>query len=59
MLINEIEVTELATLLEETDQPVEVIDIREAQEVASGTVPNARHIPMATLPMHSTASSAP
>lgn len=50
MLINEIEVTELASLLDDAEQPVEIIDIREAQELASGTVPNARHIPMATLP---------
>ena len=51
MFINEIEVTELANLLDNNNQPVEIIDIREAQEIASGTVPSARHIPMATLPM--------
>ena len=51
MFINEIEVTELAGLMDDPDQSVDIIDIREAQELASGTIPNARHIPMASLPM--------
>ena len=41
MLINEIEVTELASLLDDAEQPVEIIDIREAQELA--TLPSRLH----------------
>lgn len=51
MFINEIEVTELAAALENDDVAnIDIIDIREARELSSGTVPNARHIPMATIP---------
>lgn len=51
MFINEIEVTELAALQTAAETAMEIIDVREAQELASGTVPNARHISMSTLPM--------
>lgn len=51
MLINEIDVTELASLQTAADSAIEIIDVREAQELASGLVPNARHISMSTLPM--------
>lgn len=51
MYINEIDVGELVTLLETNAEKLEIIDVREAQEVAHGAIPNARHIPMATIPL--------
>ena len=51
MFINEIEVTELAAALEKADTAnIDIIDIREARELNAGTVPGARHMPMATIP---------
>ena len=51
MFINEIEVTELAAAIEQGDESnIDIIDIREAQELMSGTVPSARHMPMQTIP---------
>lgn len=51
MYINEIEVNELHSMLETGTEKFEIIDVREAQEVAQGTIANARHIPMATIPL--------
>ncbi|MGD8513980.1 MAG: rhodanese-like domain-containing protein [Granulosicoccaceae bacterium] len=50
MYINEIEVTDLVGLLDEQED-ISIIDVREAQEVATGMVPGSAHIPMVTLPM--------
>ncbi|MDT8403882.1 rhodanese-like domain-containing protein [Sulfuriflexus sp.] len=51
MYINEIDVGELISLMEADTEQLEIIDVREAREVAQGAIPNARHIPMATLPL--------
>ena len=46
--INEIEAPELAERLQV--QTPRVIDVREMQEIAAGTVPGAEPMPMTTLP---------
>ena len=51
MYINEIDASELAAMLETDAGQVEIIDVREAQEVAQGAIPDANHIPMATIPL--------
>ena len=51
MYINEIDVSELTKLMETDAEKFEIIDVRGAQEVAQGAIPNARHIPMASLPL--------
>lgn len=51
MYINEIDVGELVNLLETDGGQLEIIDVREALEIAHGAIPNARHIPMATIPL--------
>ena len=48
--IKEIEATELAQWLEKEDH-VQVVDIRQPQEVASGVVPGAEVMPMHTIPL--------
>lgn len=49
--IKEIDATELARWVSEADHPLRVIDVRQAEEVAMGTVPKAEHLPLHTLPM--------
>jgi rhodanese-related sulfurtransferase len=50
--IKEIDVPELARRLNEQPvQPLQVIDVRQFGEIASGTVPGARPMPLHTLPL--------
>lgn len=49
--IKEIDAAELARWVSEADHPLRVIDVRQAEEVAAGTVPKAEHLPLHTLPM--------
>jgi rhodanese-related sulfurtransferase len=51
MYINEIDVGELVNMLETDAEKLEIIDVREAREIDHGAIPNARHIPMATIPL--------
>jgi len=48
--IKEIEATELAQWLEKEDH-VQVVDIRQPQEVAAGVVPGSEVMPMHTIPL--------
>ena len=48
--IKEIDAPELAQLHEEKEQ-LRVIDVREMQEIAAGTIPGAEAVPMATIPL--------
>jgi rhodanese-related sulfurtransferase len=50
-MVKEIEPFELFDQLQSGAKQYKLIDIREHNEVASGTVPGAVHIPMVTLPM--------
>jgi adenylyltransferase/sulfurtransferase len=46
--IQEISVTELKQRLDNGDD-IQIIDVREADEVAIGTIPNSKHIPLAQV----------
>ena len=48
--IKEIEATELFRWLNEENHPLRVIDVRQMQEIAQGTVPGAEALPLHTLP---------
>lgn len=50
--IKEIDAEELAHRLQDEPGQVRVVDVREAVEVAAGTVPGARHIPIRSIPWH-------
>lgn len=49
--IKEIDAPELAQWVSETDQNVRVIDVRQMNEIAAGTVPRAEAVPLHTLPI--------
>ena len=48
--IKEIEAPELASWVSNTEHKLRVIDVRQMQEIASGTVPKAEALPLHTLP---------
>jgi len=48
--IKEIDATELARWVGEKNHPVRIIDVRQMQEIATGTVPTAEALPLHTLP---------
>ena len=49
--IKEIDAHELSNWLNDKEGEFRVIDVREFNEIAAGTIPNAEPIPMATIPM--------
>lgn len=49
--IKEIDAPELARWLEERAGKFRIIDVRQASEVAAGTIPGAQALPLHTLPM--------
>lgn len=49
--IKEIDAPELAQWVSETNQNVRVIDVRQMNEIAAGTVPRAEAVPLHTLPI--------
>jgi rhodanese-related sulfurtransferase len=49
--IKEIDAAELAQWVSDATHQLRVIDVRQAEEVAMGTVPKAEHLPLHTLPM--------
>jgi len=50
MMVKEIEAIELNEKIQISPDEYKVIDVREAHEVAQGTIPGATHIPLKTLP---------
>jgi len=48
--IMEIDASELAQWVNDTTQGLRVIDVRQMQEIAAGTVPRAEPLPLHTLP---------
>lgn len=48
--IKEIEVSEFADWVNDDNHEMRVIDVRELQEIAMGTVPKAEALPLGTLP---------
>jgi rhodanese-related sulfurtransferase len=49
-MINEIEVNDLESWLQEGAEDLQIIDVREHNEVAGGKIPEALHIPLVKLP---------
>jgi len=49
--IMEIDASELAQWVSDTTQSLRVIDVRQMQEIAAGTVPSAEPLPLHTLPV--------
>lgn len=49
--IKEIDAPELAQWVTEADQKVRVLDVRQMNEIAGGTVPRAEAMPLHTLPI--------
>jgi rhodanese-related sulfurtransferase len=48
--IKEIDATELAQWVNDASHSLRVIDVRQMQEIAQGTVPKAEALPLHTLP---------
>ncbi len=48
--IKEIDASELAQWMNDPSQTLRVIDVRQMQEIATGTVPKAEALPLHTLP---------
>lgn len=49
--VREIEAVELAQQLDNNADDYQMVDVREMPEIMAGTVPNARPMPLATLPL--------
>lgn len=49
-MIKEIDVNDLQTWLQEGAENLQIIDVREHNEVANGKIPDALHIPLVKLP---------
>ena len=49
--VREIDAPELARQLDENADNFEMVDVREMPEIMAGTVPNAKPMPLATLPL--------
>lgn len=49
--IKEIDAYELAQWIQEADKSLRIIDVRQMQEIATGTVPKAEALPLHTLPI--------
>ena len=49
--IKEIDASELAQWVNDASQDLRVIDVRQMQEIAMGTVPKAEPLPLHTLPV--------
>lgn len=49
--IKEVDAPELARWLKEKGEPFRVIDVRQPNEIAQGTVPRAEAVPLHTLPL--------
>lgn len=53
MFINEIDVAELVALIDSNADNIQIVDVRQPQEVAAGAIPGAINIPMVSLPLRS------
>lgn len=49
--VKEIEATELADWVSESEQSLKIIDVREMNEIRAGTIPEAEAMPLATVPV--------
>jgi len=51
MLINEIDVGELVALMESNPDNIQIVDVRQPQEVAAGAISGIDNIPMVSIPL--------
>ena len=51
MIINEIDVSELAALMDGNANNIQIIDVRQPQELAAGAIPGVENIPMVSIPL--------
>ena len=51
--IREIDSGQLSALMEAADQPLRLVDIRTAAEVAQGVIPGSEFVPMHLIPLRS------
>ncbi len=51
MIINEIDVGELAALMDSNADNIQIVDVRQPQEVAAGAIPGVENIPMVSIPL--------
>jgi len=51
MVINEIDVSELAELMNVNGDNLQIIDVRQPQEVAAGAIDGVTNIPMVSIPL--------
>lgn len=51
MVINEIDVGELVELMNANDDKIQIIDVRQPQEVAAGAINGITNIPMVSIPL--------
>jgi len=51
MVINEIDVGELAELMNVNSDNLQIIDVRQPQEVAAGAIDGVTNIPMVSIPL--------
>jgi len=51
MVINEIDVGELVELMNANDDNIQIIDVRQPQEVANGAIDGMTNIPMVSIPL--------
>jgi len=51
MVINEIDVGELVELMNTNNDNIQIIDVRQPQEVANGSIDGMTNIPMVSIPL--------
>jgi len=51
MIINEIDVGELAALMDSNPENIQIVDVRQPQEVAAGAIAGIDNIPMVSIPL--------
>jgi len=49
--INEIDAAELANLMETQGENIQLVDVRQPQEISAGAIPGITNIPMVSLPV--------
>jgi len=51
MIINEIDVSELVALMDSNPDNIQIVDVRQPQEVAAGAITGTENIPMVSIPL--------
>lgn len=51
MIINEIDVGELVALMDSNADNIQIVDVRQPQEVAAGAIAGIDNIPMVSIPL--------